>query len=840
MDQWTPVDPIDRGRFPVDPWSLRETRFDASDLGLTETLFAVGNGYLGMRGNVEEGRDAYAHGTFINGFHEVWPIHHAEEAYGFAKVGQTIINAPDAKIMRLYVDDEPLLLTVADLEHYERSLSFADGVLTRELIWRTPSGKRVHLRSRRMVSFAERHLAVMDYEITMLDAAAPVVVSCQLLNRQDGEDELHVRSAAMGTGTDPRRAAKLRGRILQPVSKWEGEGRSVLCYRVTESHMTLAVAADHTIETSDDNEVLTQIEDDLAKHVFRIRATPGVTTRITKTVSYHTSRGVPPLELVDRCRRTLDRARDTGIAEIFAQQRAWLDDFWERSDVEIGGQPALQQAVRWNLFQLIQAAARAEGSGIAAKGVTGSGYDGHYFWDTEIYVLPFLTYTSPGFARNALRFRYTMLDAARRRAADLNQRGALFPWRTINGEEASAYYAAGTAQYHIDGDIAHALTQYIAASDDRLFLAREAIDVLVETARLWADLGFWRRTDGSANGDDRFHIHGVTGPDEYTTVVNDNLFTNVMARANLRSAVRHLRWLATNLPEAYGQALERLDLTEDEISEFSRIAEAMHVPYDESVGIHPQDDDFLGRELWDLENTPADKRPLLLHYHPLVIYRHQVLKQADVVLALYLQGDEFSPKEKRADFEYYDPLTTGDSTLSAVVQSIVAAEVGYADLAARYFMAAAYVDLADLHHNTDAGVHVASLGGLWSALVAGFGGLRDYLSVWSFDPRLPADWASLRFPLTLQGNRLRVTVEPDTITFNLETGDAESVPVTVQGQEVVVTRGTPTSVPWVTGPELRGRPSIDDIEGSIREDGSVLRATVPDAPTRDDADDFFD
>ena len=836
MKKKTAADSIDRNRFPVEPWSLRETIYNAGDLGLTEALFAVGNGYLGLRGNVEEGRKAFAHGTFINGFHEIWPIHHAEEAYGFAKIGQTIINAPDAKVMRLYVDDEPLLLTVADLEHYDRTLSFADGVLTRELIWRTPSGKRVQLRSRRMVSFAERHLAVMDYEITMLDAAAPVVVSCQLLNRQDGEDEYHVRSAAMGEGTDPRRAAKLSNRVLQPVSKWVGDGRSVLSYRVSESGMTLAVAADHTIETTDDHEVLTEIEDDLAKHVFRIRATPGVTTRITKTVSYHTSRGVPPLELVDRCRRTLDRVKETGIAAIFAQQRAWLDDFWQRSDVEIGGQPALQQAVRWNLFQLIQACARAEGAGIPAKGVTGSGYDGHYFWDTEIYVLPFLTYTSPGFARNALRFRYTMLDAARRRALDLNQRGALYPWRTINGEEASAYYAAGTAQYHIDADIAHALTQYIAASGDRSFLAREAIDILVETARLWADLGFWRRTDGSANGDERFHIHGVTGPDEYTTVVNDNLFTNVMARANLRSAVHHLRWLAANLPLAYDLTLQRLALTENEISEFSRIAEAMHVPYDEGVGIHPQDDAFLSREMWDLPNTPPDKLPLLLHYHPLVIYRHQVLKQADVVLALYLQGDEFSQEEKRADFEYYDPLTTGDSTLSAVVQSIIAAEVGYADLATKYFNAAVYVDLADLHENSDAGVHVASLGGVWNALVSGFGGLRDHHSVWSFDPRLPADWDSLTFPITLHGNRLRVKVEPGTITFALETGDAESVPVIVQGKELIIRRGAPTTAPCVGGPRLRGAPSIRDIEGAVRQDGSIIRATVPTAPTSDDTD----
>ena len=824
------ADPIDRSRFPVDGWNLRETRYDSRDLGVTETLFAVGNGYLGLRGNVEEGRDAYAHGTFINGFHEVWPIHHAEDAYGFATVGQTIVNAPDAKTMRLYVDDEPLLLSVAELETYERNLSFRDGVLTRELVWRTPAGKRVKLRSRRMVSFAERHLAVMDYEITVLDQAAPVTVSCEILNRQDGEDEFHVASQAMGRGWDPRRAANLTGRVLQPHSKWEGGGRAVLSYSVTSSGMTLAVAADHSIETADSYEERIQIEDDIAKHVFRFQATPGVTARITKVVSYHTSRGVPTRELIDRCRRTLDRVKETGTESAFAAQREWLDAFWERSDVEIGGQPELQQAVRWNLFQVIQSAARAEGAGIPAKGVTGSGYDGHYFWDTEIYLLPFLTYTSPQYARNALRFRYSMLDAARRRAGELNQRGALFPWRTINGEEASADYAAGTAQYHIDADIAHALSQYVAATGDVDFLAREAIDILVETARLWADLGFWRKFDGHS----LFHIHGVTGPDEYTTVVNDNLFTNVMARANLRAAVRQLRDLERRDPVGYGNAVRRLSLNEDEIDEFSSAAEAMHIPYDAAFGIHPQDDAFLEKEVWDLPNTPIEMRPLLLHYHPLVIYRHQVLKQADVVLALYLQGDEFTPEQKRADFDYYDPLTTSDSTLSSVVQSIIAAEVGYAELAVTYFKQAVYVDLADLHHNADAGVHVASVGGVWNALIGGFGGMRDYLSVLSFDPRLPEDWEFLSFPVTVRGTRMRVRIEKGTICFSLETPAAEPVRFLVQGNPITVTTEAPVVVQLAPVPVLKGRPSVRDIEGSVREDGSVIRAIVPSYPVADE------
>ena len=336
-------------------------------------------------------------------------------------------------------------------------------------------------------------------------------------------------------------------------------------------------------------------------------------------------------------------------------------------------------------------------------------------------------------ARNALHFRSVMLPAARERAREMAQSGALFPWRTINGEEASAYYAAGTAQVHIDADIAYALMKYVRATGDTGFLVREGIDILVETARMWADLGFWR-----SNGEPSFHIHGVTGPDEYTTVVNNNLFTNVMARFNLEQAAIAVERIRDADPAEYVRVAARLDLTDDEVEEWRRCADGMAIPFDEGLGIHPQDDFFLDREVWDLSQTPPELRPLLLHYHPLVIYRFQVLKQADVVLALFLQGDRFTPEEKRADFEYYDPITTGDSTLSAVVQSVIAAEVGYHEAALHYFHEALYVDLVNLHGNTVDGLHVASTGGVWSALVFGFGGMRDHGGVLSFDPRLPA------------------------------------------------------------------------------------------------------
>ena len=584
---------------------------------------------------------------------------------------------------------------------------------------------------------------------------------------------------------DPRKASRLVERVLDPQSHWASDRRTVLSYRCVNSGMTLAVGVDHDISTDCDYEELSHAEDDLGKKIYRVKGRQGHPIRITKVAAYHTSRGVPTRELVDRARRTLDRVRDTGVAECFEQQRSWLDRFWADSDVQVEGHPAIQQAVRWNLFQLAQASGRIEQVGIPAKGVSGSGYEGHYFWDTETYVLPFLSYTSPSVARGALRFRYLMLPAARRRAAELSNTGALYPWRTINGEEASAYYAAGTAQYHINADISFALCKYVQASGDDDFMMREGIDILVETARMWTDLGFWLGRGESR----RFHLHGVTGPDEYTTVVNNNLFTNVMASDNLRQAARWAQRLAHEFPDAYERLVARLDLDDDEIDEWADCSAGMYIPYDEGLQVHPQDQHFLEREVWDLAATPDSKRPLLLHYHPLVIYRFQVLKQADVVAALFLQGQMFTQEQKRADFEYYDPLTTGDSTLSSVVQSIVAAEVGYRDLALEYFHAGLFVDLADLHGNAADGVHVASTGGVWNALVYGFGGMRDHNGTLTFDPRLPVDWPRLTFRLQARGSRLLVEVDHERISFTLRDGDPAEV--SVRGQRITVSGDGP-------------------------------------------------
>jgi alpha,alpha-trehalose phosphorylase len=487
----------------------------------------------------------------------------------------------------------------------------------------------------------------------------------------------------------------------------------------------------------------------------------------------------------------------TGFEKVLESQREHLDDFWKTSDIvaEDDGKGThagmIQQALRWNLFQLFQATARAEGGGVPAKGLTGQGYEGHYFWDTEIYVLPFLIYTAPRIAKNLLRFRYEMLDKGRDRARELHKKGAIFPWRTINGEEASAYYAAGTAQYHINADIMYALQKYVNATGDKQFLYEFGAEMLVETARLWSDLGFF-----SEKKDGKFCIHGVTGPDEYNTVVNNNTFTNLMAQENLSYAAKTVEALRTDESEMYETLVFKTQLNDSEVDEWRRVAERMYVPSENSTGILPQDDSFQEKEPWDFGNTPKDKYPLLLHYHPLDIYRHQVIKQTDVILALFLLGHKFSVEKKRKNFDYYDPLTTGDSSLSSCIQSIVAAEVGYKDMAIEYGHDAILMDLADVQGNVKDGCHIASMGGTWMACVYGFAGMRDYGGELSFRPRLPGRLVRLCFPLQVRGHVLRVDVNLASVTYTLEKGS--TLKIAHYDEMVALEKDAPVTLPIPT------------------------------------------
>jgi alpha,alpha-trehalose phosphorylase len=674
-----------------------------------------------------------------------------------------MVNVPDATVIKLYVDDEPLFLPTARLLSYERVLDLRAGVLTRDVTWATAGGRQVIVRSSRLVSLEHRHVAAIHYEVVLPEDSAPVVVFSEVVNRQDAEPRefpVHERS------DDPRLATTLTEPVLHEQCRSVNGMRLLLGYRTARSGMTLGVGVEHLIETALRHRVQADATGDRGKVVVSAQASPGQPIRLTKLITYQSSRAVPASELVERCGQTLDRVRAGGFASLERGQRRELDHFWDRADVRVDADDEperLQQAVRWNLFQVAQATWRAEGSGVAAKGLTGQAYEGHYFWDTEIYVLPFLAYTQPRIARNLLRFRHSMLPMARARARELNQRGALFAWRTINGEEASAYYQAGTAQYHINADIAYAVRRYAQVAGDEDFLLEVGAEILIDTARMWEDLGFYDHRG-------RFHIHGVTGPDEYTTVVNDNAYTNLMARMNLSFAAWYVRELRDERPADYRALAAETDLQESEVEAWVRAAGAMYVPFDRRRGINPQDASFLEREVWDLEATPPERFPLLLHFHPLVIYRYQVIKQADIVLAMFLVGDEFTLERKRANFDYYDALTTGDSSLSACVQCVIAAEIGDEERALEYFRYALLMDLADVAGNVSDGVHIAAAAGSWMAIVNGFAGVRDYKGRLSLDPHLPRNWRSVEFSLRFRGRQLRIRLGHDEERYTLEEG----------------------------------------------------------------------
>src|SRR5215467_7228261 len=774
--------------YPADEWNVIEKKFHPEFLAQLETMLALGNGYLGMRGCPEEGGPNVENSTLINGFYETRPIVYGEEAYGFAKTGQTICRVTDSKIIKLFVDDEPFWLPDASLLSYDRRLNMQSGTLDREILWETPAGKRVLITSRRLVSLANKHVAAISYCVTLLNAGAFVMISSEMATKE---------SNASINGDDPRQSRAFAGRVLHPRSSYSKDRRIVLCHATEKSRLTLACATETALETSFRHAYKVVHKEDFGQVAFTIEARAGSRIQLTKYIAYHTSQTASVEELCGRAEWTMDRVTPQGFEGLLAAQESYMNDFWRRSDVRIKDvredrtkrtTVEIQQAIRFNLFHILQASARAENTGVAAKGLTGQAYEGHYFWDTEIYLLPFLTYTSPQIARNLLGFRYRTLPQARARAKELGHRGAIFPWRTISGEEASAYYAAGTAQYHINADIMFALRKYVQATSDDVFLRDCGAEMLVETARLWLDLGFYSNAKGG-----KFCINAVTGPDEYNTVVNNNAYTNLMARENLRYAVQTVESLRAKNPDAYNALAHKTTLDPAEVDAWLRAAENMYVPYDEKLKIIPQDDGFLEREPWDFRNTPPDHYPLLLFYHPLNIYRKQVIKQADVVLAMFLLGDVFSPEAKKRNFDFYDPLTTGDSSLSSCVEAIIAAQVGNVEKAIRYGMAALLMDLADVGGNVKDGCHIASMGGTWMMLTYGLGGMRDHDGMLSFWPRrAPEDNAILQFPLTYRGQMLEVEIGLETVAYALREG--ECLVIRHETEEIQLTREHPLAV----------------------------------------------
>jgi len=731
--------------FTVEPWVIREPRLNFDDLGRSESVFALSNGHIGLRGNLDEGEPHDTPGTYLNSFYERRPLPYAEGGYGYPESGQTIINVTNGKLIRLLVEDEPFDLRYGQVRRHERVLDLRAGILTREVEWVSPTGRVVRVHTQRLVSLTQRAIAAIRYEVEVLDDPALLVIQSELV----ANEQLPGRGDA-----DPRVEAALTDPLVSELYRSDEAG-AALVHRTRHSGLRVAAAMDHEVHGPDDIKITSQAAEDTGRTTVIARLAPGSTVTMIKYLAYGWSarRSLPAVN--DQVHAALAAARYTGWDGLVAEQRRYLDEFWSTADVEIDGDAELQQAVRFATFHVLQAGARAERRAIGAKGLTGPGYDGHTFWDTETFCLQLLSHVAPKAAADALRWRQSILPLAVERAQQLGLAGAAFPWRTIRGHECSGYWPAGTAAFHINADIADAVRRHVAATGDVEFEREVGLELLVATARLWRSLGHH-----DPNG--QFRIDGVTGPDEYTAIVDNNVYTNLMAQLNLR--------VAADTAARHSRAATKLGVNAEEMASWRDAATSMRIPYDEHLGVHPQSEGFTDHQVWDFEATKPEMYPLLLNAPYFDLYRKQVIKQADLVLAMQLRPDAFTPDQTARNFAYYEAITVRDSSLSACTQAVVAARTGHLDLAYDYLAEAALVDLNDLAGNSDHGVHIASMAGTWTAVVAGFGGMICDSGGLRFAPRLPSALTRISFGMRWQGRQLRVQIRPDEAEYQLMSG----------------------------------------------------------------------
>lgn len=731
-------------------WEITSHFLDISRLTIDETLFHVANGYIGVRGNFEEGYDEGHHtirGTYINGFYDLSEVKYGEKLQGFIEKKQKIINVTDVQGIELFIDGDRFSLFEGEVLDYKRVLDMRGGFTNRHIRWQSPKGHILEIDIKRMASFVKQELFVIEYRIKSINYEGEVI----LVSTQVGEVSNYFNP------NDPRVAAESEKHLTVKAIKRE-DHVDFICSKTNSSGLSTVSAVKHIISTRSEIESTSDTRSLTSRIKLSIKA--GGIEKLIKYCIFTDSIRHP--DCYQGAAISMHEAVKIPLQELYRAQEKYLDTFWDKADVTIEGDLMLQQGIRFSIFQLLQSVGKDKYSNIAAKGLSGEGYEGHYFWDTEIYMLPFFLLTNPSIAKNLLNYRYEKLEDARQNARLLgHQKGALYPWRTISGSECSGYFPSGSAQYHINADIAYMFVQYYLATGDTDFMAEKGAEVLIETARLWMDTGHYVK--GS------FRIDAVTGPDEYTCIVNNNYYTNIMAKYNLHWAAHLYQLLKQN--NKMKRLADKINMAEEEIQSWREASEKMYLPYNEELDINPQDDSFLSKAQWDFENTPSNQYPLLLHYHPLYIYRHQVCKQADTVLAHFLLEDEQDLQTIQNSFEYYEKITTHDSSLSTCIFSIVASKLGNVEKAYEYFMQTTRLDLDNTHHNTKDGIHTANMGGTYMGIVYGFAGLRIKEAGLFFNPVIPQKWEGYGFKVCYQSRVIEVQINRERSVFKLLEGE---------------------------------------------------------------------
>lgn len=682
-------------RFGRDGWHLAAAG-SAATLRQVPAVFSIGNGFIGVRG---PGKATKAPRVYLNNVYEHVPIAYHEAAHGYARTTDLRLAVADATRPALLLNGLQVVAET-DLE-----LDLSRGVRTETLY---VGGEKVCIEQFASMSQTALVLTRVSFPATVELVVKPCVTP------PPGSSDAVAALPGIETIYDPRIAPEIQYSPWVEQEVGTEAGLATRTDRLLKSGMGVACAMQEIGRRTVDSHV-----------------------QVDFVSGYRAGRDGP---LRSSLLVTMTAAAARGYDDLLVEQAVWFSDFWSASAVSIPHQPEAELAIRYALAELVMAVGRDGKSSVGAKGQTGEGYEGHVFWDADLYVLPVFAFTQPAIARAMLEWRISGLDAARDNARAMGQTtGALYPWRTIGGHECSSYFPAGSAQYHINADIAFALQTYLEATGDRTILAAGGAEMAVETARIWLSIGFH---DPARR--DAFVINRVTGPDEYSAIVDNNLYTNLMAARHLRFAARE------------GVALSLID--DAESARMLRAAQLMTLPFDEPRQIYAQDDGYFRLDPWPFETTPAANYPLLLHYHPLAIYRRRVSKQADAVLALALLPHAFDGGMRQRMLETYEATTTHDSTLSASAFATAAAHAGDGRRAAHYWRVAALTDLCDLFGNTDHGLHMAALAGSWTTLAMGFARMRVDGDVLCFDPVEVPGLREYSFTVAFRGALVEVSV----------------------------------------------------------------------------------
>lgn len=735
----------------VDPWVIRETGFHPEQGRVSESVFSLGNEYMGVRGYFDEGYDGdRLVGSYCNGFYEEAPVYQASSYRGLISRARFMVNTVDWLFTRICVDGETLDLAHSRVSDFQRVLDFKTGCLTREFVWETSSGKSLRVIFRRLVSMAEPHLGCQQLTVTALDFSGTVEI-------QSGLDFsiLH-EEKRQNFWSCPRRVTEnglvaILGKTIhlghQLFSAFRLETDAPIAPRLVEREKYIGL-----------------------KYILDL--TEGMPVTVEKIVTNYAERNSAdrPADAWNRGMELAREYRRLNFDGALREHQAYWERVWNDLDITIEGDPENQQGIRFCIFQLHQTFHGTDpGLNIGAKGLTGEAYNGHTFWDTETYCLPFYIFNNPKAARNLLEFRYRTLPQAKERAIELDSKGAFYPIATIDGTESCGLWQHASLQLQVGSAVAYGIWHYVKLCRDKEFLYQKGIEILIEISRCYAGRGQWGQRTGE------FGFFGVMGPDEFHMMVNNNCYLNFMARKTFAFTLGTLGEMESACPGQLEAIRRKTHLESSEISDWRRITAKMRLPQDPTTGVYEEHDGFFDLPHLEANSIPETEFPLYEHWSYDRIYRYDLIKQPDVLMFIFLYNQDFSEDIKRANYQYYEPRCIHESSLSPSIHSILGAELGYHERAFDLCRFATRLDLDNYNRNTSQGLHITSLAAAWMNIVYGFGGMRSDGERLLFNPTIPASWQAYSFRIIYQGANLCLNVNRESVELRSLNGVKASV-----------------------------------------------------------------